>query len=65
MLSTVDDFEAVREVLSPSIPTSIIEWLIKMMLYSGYRHSRPVFMRVDYSEETTTLAAINTLCLNM
>ena len=29
MLSTVDDFEAVREVLSPSIPTSIIEWLIE------------------------------------
>ena len=29
MLSTVDDFDAVREVLSSSIPTKVIEWLIE------------------------------------
>ena len=29
MLSTVDDFDAIREVLSASIPSSIIEWLIE------------------------------------
>ena len=29
MLSTVDDFDAVREVLSSSLPSSVIEWLIE------------------------------------
>ena len=29
MLSTIDDFEAVREVLSASIPSEVIEWLIE------------------------------------
>ena len=28
MLSTVDDFDAVREVLSSSLPSSVIDWLI-------------------------------------
>ena len=29
MLSTVDDFDAVREVLSSSLPSSVTEWLIE------------------------------------
>jgi cytidyltransferase-like protein len=29
MLSTVDDFEAVREVLSATLPAEIIDWLIE------------------------------------
>mgnify|MGYP001159463538 FL=1 len=29
MLSTVDDFDAIREVLSPTLPKEIIDWLIE------------------------------------
>jgi hypothetical protein len=29
MLSTIDDFDAVREVLSSTLPKQIIDWLIE------------------------------------